>query len=147
MPQFDLTELQELHKKATQAPWGAVLDDDPKGRPSTAHMGVVAIISYDPAAGHYHSVMAGCPSIPNQWPENTKLIAAMRNALPHLMDELKTLRVDAAELQKYIDDAKAACGDHRVTGQPLDHAISVMARKIAELRETFRQHGIDPEEE
>jgi hypothetical protein len=98
----DLTELRELEAKATKGPWEAILTDDPRGRPSLAHMGVVAVVQLDPAMKSYHAVWNNSPAMPVQWPVNTKLIAAMRNALPYLIEELEMLRGKLEAIQNVV---------------------------------------------
>jgi hypothetical protein len=60
-------------------------------------------------------------------PEEHQRVVAERDELRHQRDELT----------RYIDEAKRACGDDRVTGEPLAQVIASLRSQLAEARKAL----------
>lgn len=84
----EIKELRELEAKATKGPWAALYD-------SSVYNG--AIVDCPDAQLGNRIALPPNPDDEDQWKADSKYIAASRNALPKLLDEVERLQKEKAD--------------------------------------------------
>jgi hypothetical protein len=96
----ELAELDGLECRATDSPWEAIRQQDPRGQPSPIYRGLVALFAYSAGPGTIAITQRdGLDVSADSWMINAELMAAARNALRSLLDEIKASRAKIIELE------------------------------------------------
>jgi hypothetical protein len=99
----ELAELDGLECRATDPPWEAIRQQDPRGQPSPIYRGLVALFAYSAGPGTIAITQRdGLDVSADSWMINAELMASARNSLRSLLDEIKASRAKIIELEAML---------------------------------------------
>lgn len=130
-PLADLDELERLHRAATPAPWEAVLEHDGRGQPVCYYR---ALVCFCANGERYVSVVQQDELRPTSYEADAALVAAMRNALPGLIAELR--KPPALPSPREFAELAVACGviEEAALLDPAEYDGGVTLHRLEDFR-------------